>query len=58
MQAGIIYKATNITNNKCYIGQTTGDLNRRWKAHQKINSNCLYLKRAFIKHGVDNFNFE
>ena len=55
---GYIYKITNKINKKCYIGQTMVDLNKRWKAHKKENSNCIYLKRAFNKHRVENFNFE
>lgn len=55
---GYIYKITNIITNKCYIGQTKGDLYKRWKQHLKINSNCLYLKNAINKHGVKNFKFE
>ena len=55
---GYIYKITNKLNNKYYIGQTMGDLNKRWYSHKKISSNCIYLKRAFNKYGVDNFNFE
>jgi group I intron endonuclease len=55
---GYIYKITNKINNKCYIGQTILNLFVRWKQHKRISSNCLYLKRAFDKHGIDNFKFE
>ena len=41
-----IYKIINKINKKCYIGQTMGDLNRRWQGHKKISSNCLYLQSA------------
>ena len=40
-----------------YVGQTI-DIDERWKGHQKKNSNCLYLRHAFEKHGIDNFKFE
>jgi len=55
---GYIYKITNKINKKCYIGQTIGDLNKRWKGHQKVSSNCRYLKHALNKYGVNNFKFE
>ncbi len=55
---GYIYKITNKIDNKIYIGQTTQDLEVRWKGHLKKNSNCRYLKSAFNKHGLDNFKFE
>lgn len=33
MKIGIIYKATNILNNKCYLGQTIKTLEQRKKRH-------------------------
>ena len=55
---GYIYKIRNKIDNKIYIGQTTQDLDIRWKQHLKKRSNCRYLKHAFNKHGTDNFEFE
>ena len=55
---GYIYKIKNKIDNKIYIGQTTQDLERRWKGHRKNNSNCRYLKSAFKKYGVENFDFQ
>jgi group I intron endonuclease len=55
---GYIYTITNKTDNKTYVGQTTGDLERRWKGHLKKGSNCRYLKYAINKYGVDNFVFK
>lgn len=55
---GYIYKITNKINNKCYIGQTMLNLSVRWKQHNRISSNCIYLKRAFDKHGINNFKFD
>ena len=55
---GYIYTITNKTDNKTYVGQTIGDLERRWKGHLKKGSNCRYLKAAINKYGVDNFVFK
>jgi len=55
---GYIYKITNKIDNKVYIGQTIGDLERRWKTHLNTGSNCRYLKSAINKYGVDNFEFK
>jgi hypothetical protein len=55
---GYIYKIKNKNDNKIYIGQTTQDLERRWKGHRKNSSNCRYLKSAFKKYGVENFDFQ
>lgn len=60
---GIIYKVTNLTNNKCYIGQSRRTFNIRYGGKgigtQRMNGyvNC-YLQRAFDKYGVDNFKVE
>lgn len=56
-----IYKITNLTNQKIYIGQAV-DLATRWRDHIKAGlgidspSNMLYT--AMIKDGVENFTFE
>jgi len=55
---GFIYKITNKINNQCYIGQTTNSLEERWRKHKQTNSNCRYLKNAFHKYGIDNFEFQ
>ncbi len=47
----IIYKTTNLINNKIYIGQTDGK-NKSYKGGGKL------LKKAFIKYGKENFKFE
>jgi group I intron endonuclease len=55
---GYIYKIRNLVNNKYYIGQTTQELEERWRQHKQKNSNCRYLKHAFNKYGFDKFKFE
>lgn len=53
-----IYKATNISNGKCYIGFTK-NFDRRIKDHKKayprVNSNFYY---AIRKYGWDSFEWE
>ena len=64
MRTGIIYRATNLTNGKCYIGQTTGGLHRRCLAHlnesKRIKSGCYntLFSRALRKYGFENFKWE
>lgn len=53
----IIYKITNLLNNKQYIGQTKKTIQKRWKEH--INSKkrqALHL--AIQKYGIKNFKIE
>lgn len=54
----IIYKITNLKNNKIYIGQTVHSIESRWKGHLSKNSCCRFLKNAIIKHGAENFKIE
>lgn len=62
---GIIYKITNIINNKVYIGQTVYSLNKRWGLHVKMSSleetdpnTKSVLHRAIRKYGKDSFKSE
>ena len=57
-----IYKITNMTSGKCYVGQAV-NIAERWKQHIKRGmgadaptQNKLYP--AMLKEGVDNFTFE
>jgi group I intron endonuclease len=58
---GIIYKATNLFNGKCYIGQTKNGLKNRSKKHLrdslKNNSDC-YFHRAIRKYSNENFSWD
>lgn len=56
-----VYKITNKTNNKVYIGETLNK-DKRWKEHiDALNSNSHHswkLQASWNKHGSDNFVFE
>lgn len=54
---GIVYKATNIINNKVYIGQTSRKFSKRINEHIK-NKNKRGFSKAIQKHGSENFIFE
>ena len=55
----VVYKITNLINNKIYIGQTISDVKYRWWAHCKPSKrNGQVISRAIQKYGKDNFTFE
>ena len=57
----LIYKITNIVNNKVYIGQTTKTLEERKQNYlneYKWNKNPRVIIRAMRKYGFNNFKFE
>ncbi|MGL4754258.1 MAG: GIY-YIG nuclease family protein [Aeromonadaceae bacterium] len=51
-----IYKITNKTNGKMYIGQTIQEPKKRWYAH--CNSGRAGIGQAIKKYGRENFTFE
>lgn len=51
-----IYKFTNKTNRKSYIGQSN-DVWKRYKSHSHFNDYCPFHK-AIKKYGFENFTFE
>lgn len=53
----IIYKITNLVNNRVYIGQTVCLISKRWKEHRCSTKNTP-LYSAMRKHGTDNFKIE
>ena len=57
----IIYKATNKTNGKAYIGQSTFDLEKRKGEHLKGSQRQkprYFFHRAIKKYGMDDFDWE
>lgn len=61
----IIYKATNLINNKIYIGQTRESLDvrigkhiRSAKSEQNRGLTSIYFHNALLKYGVENFKWE
>lgn len=56
----LIYKATNIINNKVYIGQTVHSLQYRKGQHERSYSygRDYLFPRAINKHGKENFKWE
>lgn len=58
---GYIYKITNKTNQKAYIGKTERSIQERWKEHLRhIPMYCdkLPLYKALAKYGQENFSIE
>ncbi|MFX0056978.1 MAG: hypothetical protein ACFE85_18520 [Candidatus Hodarchaeota archaeon] len=68
---GYIYRATNLVNDKTYIGQTVSNrwredqnpVEERWKEEvnesfrkQKRGENLRYIENAIIKYSPENFN--
>ena len=58
----IIYKATNILNQKIYVGQTIHTLEKRKsqheRAHRYSHSKNFIFSRAIKKYGKENFTWE
>lgn len=54
----IIYKITNLLNDKIYIGQTINSIEERWKSHCSKNSGCPRLNNSILKNGKENFKIE
>lgn len=52
----VIYKLTNLITGKAYVGKTV-DLPARLRKH-KSDNNCIYLHRAILKYGTENFTKE
>lgn len=51
-----IYKITNLTNGKIYIGQSTC-IEERLKSHMRCSTN-IHLRNSVSKYGKDNFKLE
>ncbi len=56
---GFIYLATNLTNNKKYVGQTRRTVDERIKDHVKdVKRSKLPFHRAIKKYGIDGFKID
>lgn len=55
---GYIYKFTNITNGKCYIGKTANLERRLWEHQNETCKKDTAFGRALRKYGYDNFKLE
>lgn len=59
----VVYKITNLKNNKCYIGSSIR-VNKRWNDHKRVSQNPndpkynYPLYQAFREDGIENFKFE
>lgn len=53
----IVYKITNVINNKIYFGYTSKTLKYRWKAHSTEKRNRI-ISNNIKKYGEDNFTME
>ena len=61
--SGIVYLATNLVNNKKYVGITTREFSKRINEHKydSLNRKCghkTYFHKAICKYKYDNFSFE
>ena len=56
----IIYKVTNTTNGKVYIGKTEMTLSHRWQRHLQLARNKInrYFYDAINHYGADRFTIE
>lgn len=58
----IVYKATNITNGKVYVGQTTHTLEYRKSQHQRdavsTRRRTVLFHQALLEYGFDKFQWE
>ena len=56
-----IYRITNTTNDKSYIGKTGASFGDRWDSHRALlrsnRHDNPYLQNAWTKYGEDNFEF-
>jgi len=55
---GYIYKITNNVNQKIYIGQTSRNIDIRWKEHCRHLKNNMPICKAINKYGKENFIIE
>jgi len=55
----LVYRITNIENNKSYVGITTRNIERRWYEHKYVPNSCgQLLAKAIKKYGEKSFVIE
>lgn len=54
----IVYLITNLANGKYYVGQTQLTLEERWRRHLHDAGRRMYIGRALVKYGAENFVIE
>lgn len=47
---GVIYKVTNLLNNKIYIGKTIQKLDKRKNAHFNVSKNLIHIFIMLLKN--------
>lgn len=57
MRYGVIYKITNTITGKCYIGQTTRSVYKRFNDHYKERRG-RHISSTIRKYGKENFSIE
>lgn len=50
-----VYLIRNKVNGKAYVGQTTRDIDTRWREHCLTQGKCRILENAIRKYGIDAF---
>lgn len=63
MKVGLVYRALNRINNKSYIGQTIGTIEKRKEEHHTLARNPLHknhgpFHKALRKYGFESFEWE
>ena len=58
MYSGIIYKATNLSNGKVYIGKTTRSLEERKRVHAHPQGIVSWFDHQISEKGLDAFKWE
>lgn len=53
---GMIYLIQNNITQKVYVGQTTRDIDTRFKEHCRRSSKCRKLSNSINKYGKNNFS--
>ena len=52
---GVVYKITNVINNKVYIGVTTKTFRERYSENLAKTTHNKHLKNSIKKYGIENF---